>query len=297
MTSRYPEAGSLTLSAHLANRPNTLALHDGRVSSDLVKLDICGPASVVEGFKPLVREAAFEVSEIPLMTFLLANSYGKPLKLLPAVLLGRFQHDFIARRRDLGEIHPSELAGRRIGIRSYTVTTVVWARAILEHQFGLDLNSVTWVAHEDPHLEEFRDPPNVERVELGGRSLLDLLEAGEIDAAILPAPVQESATITRVAPQAATRAWFEKTGVVPINHLFAVNTDLALERPDAVREIYRMLEAAKMFAPATQLGVDVLPFGAKLNRRNLEFAIRYAWEQGLIAEMPRVDGLFPDSGP
>ncbi len=58
-----------------------------------------------------------------------------------------------------------------------------------------------------------------------------------------------------------------------------------------------MLEAAKMFAPATQLGVDVLPFGAKLNRRNLEFAIRYAWEQGLIAEMPRVDGLFPDSGP
>ena len=296
MTSPYPISGPLRLKTHLADRPSTHAVITGEIASPLVTLDVCGPKSTSKGFKPLVRERAFDVSELSIMTYLQAKAYGKPLVLLPAVVLGRFQHAFLACRADGGISDPRQLEGRRVAIRSYTVTTVTWARAILQWQYGVDLDTVTWVAFEDSHLSEFQDPPNVERIDLAGRTIEDLLIDGIVDAAILSAkPSDERLRPLLPDPAEASRLWLEKYDAIQINHMFVVDADLSRERPDVVRAIYDMLKRGKQAAPKTELGVDVLPFGVETNRRNLEVAIACAYDQQLIPRKYAVEELFDET--
>src|SRR5262249_15829749 len=128
MTVAFPAAGPVTLRAHLAEYPVTHALRAGEISSDLVKLDFVGPKHACEGFKPMVREGAFDASELAIVTFLQAKAYGKPLVALPAFVLGRFQHNLIGYNASKGALGPKDLEGRRVGVRSYTQTTGVWLR-------------------------------------------------------------------------------------------------------------------------------------------------------------------------
>src|SRR5256886_14854617 len=118
--------------------------------------DVKAPATA---FKRVVRDMEFDVAELAIVTFLLAKAHGKPLVLLPAVVLGRFQHPYLVYNRARGHLAPSDLAGRRVGIRSYSVTTVTWLRGVLAEEWGVDLDRITWITFEEPHVAEFRDPP------------------------------------------------------------------------------------------------------------------------------------------
>lgn len=295
MVTHYPRSGPLMLRTHLSDRANTHAIVSGEVTSPLVRLDVCGPKAVSKGFKPLVREGAFQFSELSIMTYLQAKAHGKRLVLLPAVVLGRFQHEFLACRAD-DDIRPGDLEGRRVGVRSYTVTTVTWARAILQLQYGVAIDEVIWVAHEDSHLAEFRDPPTVERIELDGRTLEQLLIDGVVDVAVLSRPPTDPRLRSLIAdPAAAAKDWYDRFGGIQINHMVVVEAALSAERPDVVREIYAMLLRAKQIAARTEHGIDVLPFGVDANRRNLELAIGCAAAQDLIPDRFEVDDLFDET--
>jgi len=148
----YPKSGPVTLRANLADYAVTKALKAGAIASDLVSFDFCGPKVAFQGFKPMVRERAYDASELAIATFLQAKVYGKPVTLLPAVVMGRFQHNHALRCVARGPLAPADIAGRRIGIRSYTQTTGIWVRGILQHEYGVDLDSVTWVCNDDGHL-------------------------------------------------------------------------------------------------------------------------------------------------
>src|SRR5689334_395650 len=154
----------------LGDYPNTAALKRGELRSDLVDLDFADIKVANTGFKPLVREAKFDLSELAIVTYLQAKAYGKPYVLIPAVVLARGQHHTIAYNPERGELKPTELAGKRVGVRAYTVTTGVWVRGILQQQYGVDLGKVKWVSFEDPHLAEYTDPPEIERA-LAGKNL------------------------------------------------------------------------------------------------------------------------------
>src|SRR3954452_5262073 len=187
----YPKSGPVTLRANLADYAVTKALKGDAIKSDLVNFDFCGPKVAFQGFKPLVRERAFDASELAIATFLQAKVYGKPVTLLPAVVMGRFQHNHALRCVARGPLAPAEISGRRIGIRSYTQTTGIWVRGILQHEYGVDLDSVTWVCNDDGHLAEFREPPNVERTPEGSNKVDQMLLDAELDAAILGADVSD----------------------------------------------------------------------------------------------------------
>src|SRR5204862_6192506 len=89
----YPKAGPVTLRANLADYAVTKALKSDAIASDLVTFDFCGPKVAFQGFKPIVRERAFDASGLATATFLQAKVYGKPRTLLPAAVLGRLQHN------------------------------------------------------------------------------------------------------------------------------------------------------------------------------------------------------------
>jgi 4,5-dihydroxyphthalate decarboxylase len=294
MTIAFPQTGPVTLKAHLAEYPVSHAVRAGEVTSDLVKLDYVGPKQAYEGFKPLVRENAYDASELALVTFLQAKAFGKPLVALPAIVLGRFQHGLIGYNAGKGELKPKDIEGRRVGVRAYTQTTGVWLRGILAHEYGVDLSRVQFVTMEDPHVTEYRDPPFVERAS-GAKKLDQMLLDGDVDAAImgeLPKDPRIGPLIPD--PEAAARAWHAKHGAVQINHIFVVNEALSRTRPDVVKEIFRLLLASKKAAPPPA-GADSLPFGLAAMRKPLELIIQYALEQKIIPRHIAVDELFDDT--
>src|SRR4029077_8099466 len=157
--------------------------------------------------KPMVREFKFDVSEMAIATFVQAKAYGKPLILIPATVMGRFQHSAILcnAARPLG---PAELAGKRVGVRAYSQTTAVWVRGILENDYGVDLGKVRWVTFEDGHVAEYHEPAGVERAG-ADKNLLKMLRAGELDAAIYGADLPNDPTLKSLIPdaEAAAQAW------------------------------------------------------------------------------------------
>jgi 4,5-dihydroxyphthalate decarboxylase len=292
----YPKSGPITLRTNLADYAVTKALKSGAIKSDLVNFDFCGPKVAFQGFKPMVRERAFDASELAIATFLQAKVYGKPVTLLPAVVMGRFQHNHALRCIARGPLAPQDIAGRRIGIRSYTQTTGIWVRGIFQHEYGVDLNKVTWVCNDDGHLAEFRDPPNVERTPPGAKKVDQMLLDGEIDGGILGV---ESLDDPRVAPlipnpKQAALEWYRKYNTVPVNHLFCVDQDLAAARPDVIAEIFRMLKESKAAMPPSTDGIDFHPFGVAALEKPLAMIMQYSVEQKITPRVFRMDELFDD---
>src|SRR5262245_35614256 len=225
----------------------------------------------------------------------MAKAYGKPLVLLPAVVMARFQHPHIVYNMERGPLSPADLAGRRVGTRSYTVTTSTWLRGILADDCGVDIDRVRWVTFEEAHVAEFRDPPSVERAP-EGKELTSMLLAGELDAAIVGAvPTDPRLKPLIPDPAAAARDWQRKNGALQINHMVVVKDSLSKSNPRAVRELYRLLVASKQVADPPKAGeLDTTPFGVEANRRNLEVAIDYVYRQRLIPRRFAVDELFDD---
>src|SRR2546427_5656075 len=133
--------------------------------------------SPAPAFKRVVRNLEFDVSEMAIMTHLIAKAHGKPYRLLPVVVLARFQHPFLVYNSARGTLSPKDLNGKRIGVRSYSVTTGVWIRGILADDYGVDLSSIKWTTFEDPHVAEYRDPPGVQRAP-AGKDIMAMLQAG-----------------------------------------------------------------------------------------------------------------------
>src|SRR5262245_61888211 len=115
-----------TLRTNLADAPVVQAMKDGKVSSDLVKFDFCGPKVAHDGFKAMVRENAFDAGELAIVTYLQAKAYGKPYVVLPAPVSGRFQHHCAGFNKELGHLNPKDIEGKRVGVRTYAQTTGLW---------------------------------------------------------------------------------------------------------------------------------------------------------------------------
>ena len=279
----------------LGNHPNTKAVKSGAVSSPLIKWDFFEVKVANTQFKAMVREAKYDCGELAMVTFLQAKAYGKPYVLLPATIVGRNQHHTIFYNANRGALTPRELNGKRIGVRAYTQTTGCWVRGFLAEDYGVDCNAVTWVTFEDAHLAEYRDPPNVKRAP-EGKVLKQMLIDGEIDAAIL-GDVAEDGPIKHLVPdhEEAGRKWARTHGGVPINHLAVIRESIVRERPDLVREVYRMLKESRSAADLPTGAEDPLRFGIGAIRQSLEQLNTYAVQQKLIPRPFAVDDLFADA--
>jgi 4,5-dihydroxyphthalate decarboxylase len=285
--------GVPTLRTNLADYAVTKAMKDGRVSSDIVKLDYCGPTPAHNGFKAMVRENKFDAGELAIVTFLQAKAYGKPYVLLPTPISGRFQHHCAGFNIEFGDLKPKDIEGKKVGVRTYTQTTALWIRGILRHEYGVDLDKVQWMTLGDGHLAEYRDPNNCERLPAGS-SIPDMMLKGELAAALLGEDMPKDPRVRTLVPDAhaAAKDWFARENVVPINHMFVVHQDISKQRPDVVRELYRMVVESRNLAE----GVPAVfpPIGLEANRKGLQLAIDWALDQKIIPHRLSVDELFDD---
>src|SRR3954453_15434554 len=152
-----------TLNVAFDDYPQTRALKRGKVKSDRVAINFSDIKPANRFFKPMVRELKFDISEMAIGTFLQAKAYNKPLVLLPATIMGRFQNGTLLYNAQRGTLTPKDLAGKRVGVRAYSQTTGIWIRGILTNDYGVDTDSFKWVTQEDGHVAEYREPAGVER--------------------------------------------------------------------------------------------------------------------------------------
>jgi 4,5-dihydroxyphthalate decarboxylase len=289
-------ATKLKLHTMMGNYPNTAPLKSGAVKSDLIDYDFCEVKVANNLFKSVVRDAKYDVAELAIVTYIQAKSYGKPYVLLPAVLVSRGQHHTIGYNPERGALKPSDLNGKRVGVRAYTVTTGTWVRGILGSDYGVDLDSVEWVTFEDPHVAEYTDPPSIKRAPEGkelGKMLLD----GEISAAILGDKFPDP-RLKQLIPDAegAAKKWAERHGGIPINHMVVVREELSRSRPDIVKEVFRTVYESKKAAGFPDSGtMDPYRFGVEACRPILEIIIDFCFQQKLIARRITVDELFDDN--
>lgn len=277
---------TMRLRTLLGDYPGTAALKDGSIKSDLVTLDFVEYSPANKGFKPMVREQAFDVSEMAIVTYLMAKSLGKPMVLLPHVVVARFQHAYALYNAKQGPLKPADLNGKRIGIRSFTTTTGAWLRGILANDYGVDLGSIDWVTFEDAHVAEFKDttkraPP--------GKEIIQMLMDGELDAAL--GEKVERDGLKSLFPDVAgeEKSWFAKHETMPINHMVVVSEALSAEHPDVVREVFRMLRESAALAPSASP-----QFGANEMSRSLAMISEYTAQQGLVPRDLAVDEMFDD---
>jgi 4,5-dihydroxyphthalate decarboxylase len=282
---------TIRLRTLLGDHPCTAALKDGSIGSDSVTLDFAEYSPTHMGFKPMVREQAFDVSEMAIVTYLMAKSFDKPMVLLPSVVMARFQHTHAFYNARSGTLKPSDLTGKRVGIRSFTTTTGAWLRGILENDYGVDLNSIHWVTFEDAHVAEFRD--TTVRAPQGKRIIQMLLD-GELDAVLGEKSDLPGLKPLFADPAKEEKSWFAKHGVVPINHMVVVSKELSVRHPQVVREVFRMLKESTARAPAADPAVALSRSGIEGMRSSLEMISAYTAQQGLIPRAFTVDELFDD---
>ena len=288
---------TMKLKTLLGDYSNTRALKSGALKPCGFGFEFADVKVPNRAFKRVVRELEFSVAELALVTFFQAKAYGKPLALLPVVVgAGRFQHHCLVYNDERPRVTVAQLQGKRIGIRAHAQTTVTWVRGILADDYGVPLDQVQWVTFEDGHLAEFSDPAGFVRAS-AGKSAVEMLLAGELDAAIIGTDLPEDPRLQPVLPDphAAAQAWSARNRMLPINHMVAVSSTLFKEQPDVVRELFALLVQSKEIELQTKGdGVDLTPVGIEPNRRALEILIRNSFDQGLIPRQIAVDELFEE---
>ncbi|WP_375411111.1 hypothetical protein [uncultured Bradyrhizobium sp.] len=270
----------------LGDHPCTAALKDGSIKSNRVTFDFAEVSPTHKGFKPMVREQAFDVSEMAIVTYLMARSFGKPMVLLPIAVMARFQHAYALTHAKSPALTPAELNNKRVGIRSFTTTTGAWLRGILADDYGVDLNSIDWVTFEDAHVAEFHDATARAPQH---KQIIQMLLDGELDAVLGEKSERPGLQPLFADAAADEKSWFAKHGVMPINHMVVVSETLSAAHPDVVREVFSLLRQS---AVAAQTAAP--QFSAAEMRRSLAMIVRYTAQQGLIPREFAVDELFDD---
>lgn len=295
----------------LVTYPHTQALKDGTVAPRTFRFEFEEVSVIVKAFRRMVRGLEFDISEMAITTYLTARSHGKRFTAIPVFPMRAFHHGAILYNVNSDIRSPKDLEGRKVGVnRGYTVTTGLWARSILQHEYGVDLSRITWVLSGDEHVSEYQPPSNV--VSAGeGRTLEEMLLSGELAAA--NGIQATSPDIKPLVPNAKT-AGLERLrsgGLYPINHTVVVRDDLLAEHPDLAADLFDAFVRAKQlyveklkagiadpspmdqtFAAVMQITGDPLPYGVAPNRRELEAIVQYSVEQGILRTPLKIEDVF-----
>jgi 4,5-dihydroxyphthalate decarboxylase len=241
---------------------------------------------ITRAFRGMAAEQAYDISEMALATYMLARVYDKPIVGLPIVLVRSSLLPGLVTATDSPLTDPRELAGKTLGIRSYTQTSGVWVRGILQDAFGLDLSTLKWVTFEGAHLDEYTDPPSTTRA-APGANMTDMVKSGELAAAIGVPAGDGVRPLLREAAQAEAD-WAARSGVRTVNHILTVRRSLVDADPGLPRKLTDLFERAR-----GSDGAAVPPIGIEPNRKAFDTLARYADEQGVTPRQLRIEELFP----
>jgi 4,5-dihydroxyphthalate decarboxylase len=302
----------MQLTTALGNYGLTRPLKEGAVAPQRHTPRYAEVTDIVPAMRRMCRALEYDICEMAFTTYLCARAAGLPFTAIPVFVTRNFHHWAISVHAGSDIKTPKDLEGRVVGVnRGYTVTTGLWARGILQSEYGVDLDKVTFVPTDDEHVENFVAPRNVDYARFRGRSLAELLINREIDAAIGEIKADPSQVRPLLPdPKNAAFDYYRRTGVYPINHGIVVKNDVLRQSPWLADDIVGAFEAAKAIylkdlegnarlsswdraaADNAKAVGDPFPFGIEANRKALEAMTQFAVDQRMVPRRYTPEELF-----
>lgn len=295
-------------------------LIDGKVEVDGVDLTILTDMDSATRHWRFLRNGEFDVAEVSSSSYLAARDNDWPFRAIPVFLHRRFRHGFMFINTTKGISKPSDLIGRRVGVKTLMTSAVLWMRGILQHEYGVPLNSIEWVAEIEDDVNVTL-PPDIKYSCLpNDKSVETMLAEGELDAVFHSDFVKpflaHDPRVARLFPdsKAEEMAYYQRTGIFPIMHVVGIRQSLAEQHPWLAINLFRAFNEAKAIAMERMrnprivplawyraaweeqeqiLGPDPWEYGlTDKNWKILETLVSYSHEQGLIRTRPTLEQLF-----
>lgn len=313
-------ARNIQLTLACGDYESVRALKEGTVRVDGIDLTMVTAMDSATRHWRFLRNREFEISEVSASSYLAAHDNDQPFTAIPVFLHRRFRHGFIFINTGKGIRSPKDLIGKRIGVKSFMTTATLWARGILEHEYGVPHRSVQWVAELEDDIE-FRKPDGLKIERLPpDKSVEVMLAEGELDALlhsdIIRPILAKDPRVARLFPDYKSEeiSFFRKTEIFPIMHVTGIRRDVAERYPWIAVNLFNAFNESKAIAMKRManprlvplawyreaweeqealLGPDPWEYGlGERNRKNLDTLIGYSHEQGLIKRRHAADDLF-----
>jgi 4,5-dihydroxyphthalate decarboxylase len=300
----------------------TRPLKEGSVKPEGIDLNVLTGMDSTTRHWRFLRNQEFDVAEVSCSSYLVARDRGMPIEGIPVFLHRRFRHGFIFINTSKGIHSPADLAGRKIGLKQFQSTALVWLRGILQHEYGVPLESIEWICELDETLD-FAGGGDFKIVRLpNDRSVEQMLADGEIDALLHPDLIRpllaKDPQVGRLFPNYRQEelTYYQKTGIFPIMHILGIRREIIEKNSWVAINLFHAFDEAKRIAIKRLTNPRVVPlvwyregweeqesiFGndpweyglSKKNENTLETLVGYAQEQGLIRRKPALEELFLD---
>jgi 4,5-dihydroxyphthalate decarboxylase len=296
------------------------ALKEGTVKPDGIELTVLTDMTSDIRHWRMLRNREFDVAELSMSNYLMAKYIGLPFVAIPVFLHRRFRHGFIFLNTSKGIKKPSDLIGKKVGLRNFQATANLWIRGILEHEHGLPHRSINWFKQDEEEVDWTapRDL-NIQRI-APGKTVQKMLVEGELDALVHPEIIQpildKDERVIRLFPNYRDLEldYFKRTGIFPIMHTTAIKQEVVDKYPWVAINLMQAFEESKKAAYKRMenprivplawfryfleeqddiLGKDPWPYGlGEINRRSLEMLMQYSQEQGLLGRKMTLEELF-----
>jgi 4,5-dihydroxyphthalate decarboxylase len=296
------------------------ALKEGTVKADGIELTVLTDMTSDVRHWRMLRNREFDVAELSMSNYLMVRYTGLPFTAIPVFLHRRFRHGFIFVNTSKGINRPTDLIGKRIGLRNFQATANLWIRGILEHEYQVPHRSIQWFKQDEEEVD-WRPPADlkIQRVS-PNQNVETMLVDGELDALIHPELIQpvldRDRRVRRLFPDYRDLEidYFKRTGIFPIMHTTALRQEIVDQNPWVPINLMQAFEASKKAAYQRMenprivplawfrhfleeqqqlLGDDPWVYGlGEANRKNLETLMQFSQEQGLLGRKMALDELF-----
>ena len=298
------------------------ALKEGSVEPDGIELNIVTDMDSTTRHWRFLRNQDFDVAEVSCSSYVAAKDRGFPFEAIPVFLHRRFRHGFVFINTTKGIRKPTDLIGKKVGLKQYQSSAILWLRGLLEHEYGVPFKSIEWFTELDESID-FTPPAGLKLSKIAhNQSVETMLAEGELDALIHPDLIQplidKDPRVGRLFPNYKEEevAFYRRTGIFPIMHVMGLRREFVEKYPWAPINLYHAFNKAKAVAMKRMenprivplawyreaweeqeeiMGPDPWEYGlTESNEKQLEMLIRFSHEQGLISRPLPLDEVFLD---
>lgn len=298
------------------------ALMDGSVKPDGIELTVLTEMTSDIRHWRMIRGREFDVAELSMSNYLAAKFRGQAFSAIPVFLHRRFRHGFTFINVGKGIHKPTDLIGRKVGLRNFSATSNLWIRGILEHEFQVPHKKILWYKQDEEEVElNLPKEISVQKIPLG-KSVERMVAEGELDALIHPELIQpildRDPRVGRLFPNYKELEidYYKRTAIFPIMHTTAIKQEIVERYPWVPTSLFQAFEKAKEIAYKRMenprrvplawfrhaleeqeelLGRDPWAYGlGEANRKNLDTLMQYSYEQGFIGGKLALEDLFAE---
>lgn len=298
------------------------ALKEGKVEPDGIELTVLTDMDSTTRHWRFLRNEDFDVAEVSCSSYLVARDQGMPFEGLPVFLHRRFRHGFIFINTAKGIEKPTDLIGRKVGLKQYQSSAQLWMRGFLEHDYGVPHRSIDWYSELDESID-FTPPPDLKLQRLpNDKGVEDMLAEGELDAVLHPDLIKplidKDPRVGRLFPNFKEEeiAFYKKTQIFPIMHVIGIRREIVEQYPWVPINLYHAFNESKAIAMERMVNPRIVPLAwyreaweeqeqilgpdpweygmTEKNEHQLKLLVQYSHEQGMIGREIPLEELFVD---